>query len=165
LASLAWAAGLTGGLVLLEVPFRAGPLEYFLTIQNPVGIPELTPGVFATLTRVYFVLLLLSAGSLLIRFKRANREERQQLKWVAYTASLLGLQTLVGPWLPVDLNSVVSTLLNVAFAAAIAVAILKYRLYDIDRLINRPWSTASSPPSSDLATSAPSWSSASSSVK
>jgi signal transduction histidine kinase len=134
---LAWAAGLIGGLVLLEVPFRAGPLEYFPTIQNPVGISELTPGVFATLTRIYFVLLLLSAGSLLIRFKRAHREERQQLKWVAYTASLLGLQTLVGPWLPVDLNAVLSTLLNVAFAAAIAVAILKYRLYDIDRLINR----------------------------
>jgi hypothetical protein len=134
---LAWAAGLTGGLVLLEVPFRAGPLEYFPTIQNPVGIPELTPGVFATLTRVYFVLLLLSAGSLLIRFRRARREERQQLKWVAYTASLIGLQTLVGPWLPVDMNAVLSTLSNVAFAAAIAVAILKYRLYDIDRLINR----------------------------
>jgi two-component system NarL family sensor kinase len=134
---LAWAAGLTGGLVLLEVPFRAGPLEYFPTIQNPVGIPDLTPGVFATLTRVYFVLLLLSAGSLLIRFKRAHREERQQLKWVAYTASLTGLQTLMGPGRPVDLNAVLSTLLNVAFAAAIAVAILKYRLYDIDRLINR----------------------------
>jgi hypothetical protein len=104
---------------------------------NPVGIPELTPGVFATLTRVYFVLLLLSAGSLLIRFRRAHREERQQLKWVAYTASLIGLQTLVGPWLPVDMNAVLSTLSNVAFAAAIAVAILKYRLYDIDRLINR----------------------------
>ena len=83
------------------------------------------------------MLLLLSAGSLLIRFKRAHREERQQLKWVAYTASLTGLQTLMGPWLPVDLNAVLSTLLNVAFAAAIAVAILKYRLYDIDRLINR----------------------------
>jgi hypothetical protein len=134
---LAWAAGLTGGLVLLEVPFRVGPLEYFPTIQNPVGIPELTPGVFATLTRVYFVLLLLAAGSLLIRFKGAHREERQQLKWVAYTASLIGFQTLVGPWLPVDLNAVLSTLLYVAFAAAIAVAILKYRLYDIERLINR----------------------------
>jgi hypothetical protein len=134
---LAWAAGLTGGLVLLEVPFRAGPLEYFPTIQNPAGIPALTPAVFATLTRVYFVVLLLSAVSLLIRFRWAGREERQQLKWVAYTASLVGLQTLVGPWLPVALNAVLSTLLNVAFTAAIAVAILKYRLYDIDRLISR----------------------------
>jgi hypothetical protein len=134
---LAWAAGLTGGLVLLEVPFRAGPLEYFPTIQNPVGIPALTPAVFATLALVHFVLLLLSATSLLIRFKQAHLEERQQLKWVAYTASLLGLQTLVGPWLPADLSVVLSTLLNMAFSAAIAVAILKYRLYDIDRLINR----------------------------
>jgi hypothetical protein len=76
------------------------------------------------------VLLLLSATSLLLRFRRAHREERQQLKWVAYTASLIGLQTLVGPWLPVDLNAVLSTLLNVA------------------------WSTACSPPFSELATSA-----------
>ena len=36
---LAWAAGLTGGLVLLEVPFRAGPLEYFPTIQTPLASP------------------------------------------------------------------------------------------------------------------------------
>jgi hypothetical protein len=134
---LAWAACLSGGLVLLEVPFRAGPLEYFPTIQNPAGVSALTPAVFATLTLIYFVLLLFSCASLVIRFKRGHREERQQLKWVAYTAFLIGVQTLVGPWLPADLNGVLYTLWNLAFAAAIAVAILKYRLYDIDQLISR----------------------------
>jgi hypothetical protein len=134
----AWVAGLVNGLFLLVVPFRAGGLEYFPTIPNPVGIPALTPAVFALLSLVTFIVLLLATLSLPVRFRRARGEERQQLKWVAYAAVLLGVVLLIAPILaPPLVNVIVTTLAFTGFTAAIGVAILKYRLYDIDRIINR----------------------------
>ena len=76
--------------------------------------------------------------SLPVRFRHATGEERQQLKWVAYAAVLLGLVLLIAPILaPPLVNLIVTTLAFTGFTAAIAMAILKYRLYDIDRLISR----------------------------
>jgi MFS family permease len=135
---LAWAAGLGGGLLLLLAPFRAGPLEYFPTIRNPVGIPVLTEAAFATLTLVYLPLLLLAAISLLVRFRRARGDERLQLKWVALAAGLFGVVLLVGPTVLVGPGqTILEILAALAFNGAIAIAILKYRLYAIDRIINR----------------------------
>jgi hypothetical protein len=134
----AWFAGLVSGLFLLVVPFRAGGLEYFPTIPNPVGIPAVTPAVFNLLSLVTFIVLLVATLSLPVRFRRARGEERQQLKWVAYAAVLLGLVLLIAPILaPPLVNLIVTTLAFTGFMAAIAMAILKYRLYDIDRLISR----------------------------
>jgi hypothetical protein len=134
----AWIAGVLSGLFLLMIPFRAGGLEYFPAIPNPVGIPALTEAVFQSLALVNFIVILLATTSLPVRFRRARGEERQQLKWVAYAAVFLGVvglvaPTLARPWLSVFVTTVAFT----GFAAAIAVAILKYRLYEIDRLINR----------------------------
>jgi hypothetical protein len=134
----AWVAGLVNGLLLLVVPFRAGGLEYFPTIPNPVGIPAVTPAVFQLLSLVTFIVLLLATLSVPVRFRRARGEERQQLKWVAYAAVLLGVVLLIAPILaPPLVNVIVTTLAFTGFTAAIAMAILKYRLYDIDRIINR----------------------------
>jgi hypothetical protein len=134
---VAWAVGLTGSLALSMVPFRAGPLEYFPAIQNPVGVPVLTEAFFFGLMSVYYLVFLLATTSLLVRFRGAYGDERQQLKVVAFTAALVGIEAFAGRWLPGVLHPILSTLLGVAFPVAIAVAILKYRLYDIDRLINR----------------------------
>jgi hypothetical protein len=135
---VAWVAGLLGGLVVLLTPFRAGPLEYFPNIQNPVGVRVLTQIAFATLTLVYFVVLLVATVSLLVRFRRARGEERQQLKWVAAAAVVFGAAAVVGSrWLPPFLDSPLTAVTLAAFAAAIAVAILKYRLYDIDWILHR----------------------------
>jgi hypothetical protein len=134
----AWVAGLLSGLFLLMVPFRAGGLEYFPTIPNPVGIPALTEAVFQSFAFLNFIVILLATTSLPVRFRRARGEERQQLKWVAYAAVFLGVVGLVAPiWAPPLPSVIVTTVAFTGFAAAIAVAILKYRLYDIDRLINR----------------------------
>jgi MFS family permease len=131
-------AGLLSGLFLLMIPFRAGGLEYFPTIPNPVGIPVLTEAAFQSLAFANFIVILVAATSLPVRFRRARGEERQQLKWVAYAAVFLGVVGVVAPvWLPPWLSVIVSTVAFTGFAAAIAVAILKYRLYDIDRIINR----------------------------
>jgi hypothetical protein len=135
---IAWAAGLAGGLILLMVPFRAGGLEYFPTIENPVGIPALSMTLFQTSAVIYFAIVFLATTSLLVRFRRARGDERQQLKWVAYAAVYLGIVGFVGPWSgPAVVASALSSLSSVAFAAAIAVAVLKYRLYAIDKIINR----------------------------
>jgi hypothetical protein len=135
---VAWGAGLLGGLVVLLSPFRPGPLEYFPKIRNPTGIPALPQTAFPDLTLIYFVVLLVATVSLVVRFRRARGDERQQLKWVAVAAVVLGAGTIVGPrWLPLVLSSLLSTVILAAFAAAIAVAILKYRLYDIDWILHR----------------------------
>jgi hypothetical protein len=135
---LAWAAGMCGGLILVFTPFRAGSLEYYPAIRNPVGILVFTETFFANLALVYFTVLLLATASLLVRFRHARGDQRQQLKWVAFAAVCLGVVMLVGPrWLPAPIRVVVEILATLAFNGAIAIAILKYRLYEIDRLINR----------------------------
>jgi hypothetical protein len=134
----AWVAGLVKGLFLLMVPFRAGGLEYFPAIPNPVGIPALTEAVFEVFAFVTFIVILLATISLPVRFRRARGDERQQLKWVAYAAVVLGVVGVVAPRLASPAVSVIVwTLAFTGLTAAMAVAILKYRLYDIDRIINR----------------------------
>ena len=134
----AWVAGLVNGLFALMVPFRAGGLEYYPAIPNPVGIPALTEAVFEAFAFVTFVVILLATISLPMRFRRARGDERQQLKWVAYAAVFLGVVGVVAPrWASPLVSVIVESLAFTGLAAAIAVAILKYRLYDIDRIINR----------------------------
>jgi hypothetical protein len=82
------------------------------------------------------VLLLACLASLVVRFRRAWGVERQQLKWLVYAASLAAVTTFVLPvyWLT---GGILSWLSVWAIPVAIGVAVLRYHLYDIDRLINR----------------------------
>jgi hypothetical protein len=81
-----------------------------------------------------------------LRFRRSRGIERQQLKWIAYAALLFGIQQgglalgrLAGlvPDTEMAWLEVVDTFTFVFSFVAIAVAVLRYRLYEIDRLINR----------------------------
>jgi signal transduction histidine kinase len=92
--------------------------------------------------------LLLAGCSVVLRFRRARQEQRQQLKWVAYSASfvVLGATGLVGgQLLPEGLQSggvtaLFAWLIGLGLASlpvTATVAIVKYRLYDIDVVINR----------------------------
>jgi hypothetical protein len=77
------------------------------------------------------------AASLIVRFRRARGVERQQLKWLAYAGGVLMIAPVIpdswlGGWASAAVN-----VAQLAIPAAIGVAILRYRLYDIDRLINR----------------------------
>ena len=135
---LAWAAGTCGAVVLLLVPFRSGPLEYYPGIENPVGVSAIPPDLLRHIGPLYFLLVFACAASLAVRLRRTRGDERQQLKWVTAAALLIGLEGLVGPnLLPSPVHSISSTIVTVAFAAAIGIAVLKYRLYDIDVLISR----------------------------
>jgi len=86
-------------------------------------------------------LFLASASAPLVRFRHARAEQRQQLKWFAYAVGLLvGVILLSGPLLPGwanDLSGIVIVVGVWGIAAAIGIAVLRYRLYDIDQIINR----------------------------
>ena len=86
---------------------------------------------------------LISAASLVVRFRRSTGIERQQLKWLA----LGGACVVVGVWSTFlaeisPLFMVLTILLMLAFPASIGVGILRYRLFDIDRIISRALSYA-----------------------
>ena len=87
-----------------------------------------------------FFAFLLAAGSLVLRFRRARGQQRQQFKWLAYgavfTAALLIL-SLVGQEPTRLVQATLEALSYAALYGGVAIAVLRYRLYDIDRLINR----------------------------
>jgi hypothetical protein len=137
------------GLLYVALPvgyaLLPGPLTTFPSVENPLGregaAGEIVPGVDQALAWLVFVLTsLVSLVSLVLRFRRSRGEERQQIKWVAYAAALIAAYLLVDSFFKETLDPV-SPILNVVFFGslwvAIGVAILKYRLYDIDVIVNR----------------------------
>jgi cytochrome b subunit of formate dehydrogenase len=90
--------------------------------------------------------MLASVFSLALRFRRAASVERQQIKWLLYAGALTFIMTAtVSPAAPFDLPGFVSAALETillplalpSIPVAVGIAILKYRLYDIDVVINR----------------------------
>jgi hypothetical protein len=79
--------------------------------------------------------------SLVLRFRRSQGVERQQLKWFTYASALVFLVLALGQLFgEAAVGDVVDVLLGIGFTlvpVAAGIAILRYRLYDIDRLINR----------------------------
>jgi len=81
------------------------------------------------------VVILAAAASLVVRFWRSRGEERQQMKWLTYVAALMPVLIALTTWFPV-----VDYVTGVVFASVpvvVGVAVLKYRLYDVDLIINR----------------------------
>ena len=116
--------------------------------DNPLGIEALR-SVTAVLVWAGFALILffaVPAISLVQRFRRAQGEEREQYKWVAFAAALFPVAMVVTQVVDSVFgqtsteDTLASTLTGVAATAipvATAIAVLRYRLYDIDRLISR----------------------------
>ena len=127
------------GVVLFSVGAGLGPARYqeFPGVENPFGITSLE-AVLAWVDGVGGVLFVAgflgALASLVVRFTRSRGLERQQLKWFVYAAGL-GVTMLVLPT-PIP-GFLVWTFAPVGLSAAAAVAVLRYRLYDIDRIINR----------------------------
>jgi hypothetical protein len=153
---LAWLSGVV--IVLLSVAggLAPGPLENQGGVRNPFGLealPWLQDAVYLILPLLPLCIFA-SAVSMVLRYRRTRGEMRQQIKWVAFVISIAGLLYLI----PMILASVVhlrsddslpqfpwwaEVFFSVAvlgFAGvpvAIGFAVLKYRLYDIDVVINR----------------------------
>src|SRR5215204_566267 len=151
---LAWLSGVVMVLASLGITFSPGPLEGHPGVRNPFGL-EGAPWI-ATAGIVILPLLplcmLASALSLVLRYRRSGGEEREQIKWIAFAASVVGLLYLIamvssftysGPWgaagtpLWLGLLQQASLVSFTAVPIAVGFAVLKYRLYDIDIIINR----------------------------
>ena len=103
---------------------------------------EVAATVFWYSSMVILAMLFVSGGSLVLRLRRSVGEERQQLKWVVYAVALLALavpSTILVIIVVQSLESVrvFFALLFPLIPISVGIAILRYRLYDIDTLINR----------------------------
>jgi hypothetical protein len=153
---LAWLSGVVMVLASLGITFAPGPLEGHPGVRNPLGLEALGHPWVATAAFIVLLLLplcmLASALSLVLRYRRSGGEEREQIKWIAFAAAVVGLLyliTMVSSLTSSDVWGVAGTPLwlgllqdasLVSFTAvpiAVGFAVLKYRLYDIDLLINR----------------------------
>jgi hypothetical protein len=138
-----WAVGLAAAGLCLEAALQAGPLESFPFWANPVGAA--LPQIADTLGNIFWLtfygsLVIVGPAALLTRFVRSRGQQRQQLKWIAVAGGLVLADPVVTGIFqnqhPVVVG-VIDAMLFWAIYAAIGIAVLRYRLYDIDRLINR----------------------------
>jgi hypothetical protein len=140
-------AALTAGTI--SAAFLPGPIDWLGPIRNPLGI-EGAKGLLGPIASVAElledgVLALVAATSLLLRLRRARGEERQQIKWFAYAATVvagsliltytvseaMGLRWVSWGGFAITIAGIFS------LPIAMGVAILRHRLYDIDVVINR----------------------------
>jgi hypothetical protein len=105
-------------------------------------VAEVAATVFWYSSMVILAMLFASGGSLVFRLRRSSGEERQQLKWVVYSVALLALAVPSTILVIIILQSlegvrVFFAMLFPLIPISVGMAILRYRLYDIDLLINR----------------------------
>jgi hypothetical protein len=152
---LAWLSGAVILLLSVGVMLAPGRLDNLRGVRNPFGregADWLTTGAYALLPLLPLCMLA-SALSLVLRYRRSGGEERQQIKWIAFAASVVVvvyaiamIASLVFPeeswttagsvwWLNLLTYAVLSSFTLVPIAVGIAV--LKYHLYEIDIIINR----------------------------
>src|SRR5215210_1682163 len=152
----AWFSGAVIALICISFVLVPGPLEDHPGVRNPFGL-ESYPwlGIVAIFAVLLLPLCILtSAFSLLLRYRRSGREVREQIKWLAFAGSFVGIvffgnvitQLLFAPdpltpdgttplWVSLGQNLLLLSYAGIPIA--IGFAILRYRLYDIDLLINR----------------------------
>ena len=113
-------------------------------IASPLGVPALSGLVDALIGAALVVLISLVVGavSLVLRFRRARGTERQQLRWLAWGAAVAATALMAGVAALILQNDfeLATAALGVSAAVlplATGAAILRYRLYDLDRIISR----------------------------
>jgi hypothetical protein len=157
---LAW---LSGAVIVLESVaggLTPGPMPDLGGVRNPFGL-EGAPWVASAKNAIlvlFLLCILASAVSLILRYRRSRGEVRQQIKWIAFATSVVGLMfvsamvtyLILFVFAPETLESTTETspfwlellfyVMLLSFAgvpAAVGFAVLRYRLYNIDLLINR----------------------------
>src|SRR5918993_1004364 len=152
---LAWLSGTVIVLVSILVGLTPGGLQNLGGIRNPYaldGYPWLETVAYIVLPLLPLCMLA-SVLSLVMRYRHSRGEERQQIKWIAFAASFVGLLYLIamvcafifpsGAWfqagspLWLDLLGYAALSSFTLVPIAIGFAVLRYRLYEIDIIINR----------------------------
>lgn len=106
-------------------------------LRNPIGIEGWTnpEGSLGFLFVPLLVLIVFCVASVFVRYRRGSTEQRQQLKWFAFAAAFVALGMIGGEVL--GFPEWLFPLVLMTVPISIGVAVLKYRLYDIDAVINR----------------------------
>jgi hypothetical protein len=142
-----WARGLAAAAAVTLVaatvaPGSLDPLAQF--VSGPLD-PKVYGGALRVAVQLALLVgllaILVGAASLVVRFRRARGVERQQLRWLVLAAALTGLSMLAAAVLiavgQVDLGAWASVVGVTFLPLATGAAILRYRLYDLDRIISR----------------------------
>jgi hypothetical protein len=101
------------------------------------GSPAGSPAPYLMTAFLISAALLVSVAAVVVRFAKSSGEERLQLKWCAMAALVLVVVFVVSIWVNSAIVNVLQSLAFLGLWTAIAIAVLKYRLYDIDRIISR----------------------------
>jgi hypothetical protein len=152
---LAWLSGAVLASASVGVMLSPGPLEHLGGVRNPFGLEGqhwMTSAGYVVLPLLPLCMLA-SALSLVLRFRRSRGEERQQIKWIAFSASVVVIVYLIAmvasllspaeTWFAGSSPAWLSLLQSAALLSltvipiAVGFAVLRYRLYEIDILINR----------------------------
>jgi hypothetical protein len=142
-----WARVAAAAPLLLVLLFAVDPhplAPEHPTFENPLGVHVVTGlllAVAAVDALVVLATLVAAVGSMVVRFRRARGVERQQLRWLAVGAALAAVALLVAvAGVVTSKDRVVLAALGTCVALlplATGAAILRYRLYDLDRIVSR----------------------------
>ncbi|HEX5849093.1 MAG TPA: hypothetical protein VFY59_07820 [Rubrobacter sp.] len=146
--ALGWINGIVAVAGSFTAAFLPGPSPWLPAMDNPLGVEGLRDArnlLDASLEALSYGVLVAGVVSLYFRYRRAGRVEHQQIKWLAYVGAVLlsgtillnaGPDSLEGTWI----KQLGFAMWVVGFAGvpiAIGIAIFRYRLYEIDVIINR----------------------------
>jgi hypothetical protein len=145
---VAWIAPALPPVLTALSTLSPGEAVYGRGIPNLLAVEALRPvadAVNPVLFGSYIALIFAAAASLVVRFRPSAGEERQQLKWLVYAGALTFVVLATeSPASPFELPGLASELLSIlaylslpSIPVAVGSAILRYRLYDIDIVINR----------------------------
>jgi hypothetical protein len=145
----AWLFGIAAIVAVPVAALLPIPVCEVCTIENPLGIEGLenVADLVNALMVAFFVGVLggVAMVSLFLRFRRASGVEHQQIKWLVFTISVIFIgatlayiaYSATGAWWVWSVGQSLLAVGCVGFPIAMGIAILRYRLYDIDILINR----------------------------
>ncbi len=137
---VAWYAGIALAIFSGTVALLPGPLPGLPSVPNPLSpfSGQVTIGeVLLPLFTVLFVAVILCGAALVRRFRRSRGVERLQMKWIAYASGLYAVAVFLDSNFVYKPFEIIDLLVINAIPVAAGVAIFRYRLYDIDLLINR----------------------------
>jgi hypothetical protein len=142
----AWISVLLTTAGVVWVAFSPGMIVGLGAIRNPFGIEGMPSSAYKPVQSIMLALVCLAAVStLVLRLRQARGVERQQIKWPAYTAVMAAsggvltyaISEAIGSrWLEWA-GYVIFIVALVSFPISLGIAIVRYRLYDIDHIINR----------------------------
>jgi len=131
-------AAVDGALFMVLSALEKGPINNFAILENPFGlIPSAAArSLAAPLALGLAMAFILPAWSLVLRYRRSDSDRRHQLKWIAVAAVVLAISAPLGFGIgkPGQLLFILSI---GGIPIATGIAVLRYRLYDIDTIINR----------------------------